>query len=171
MSFTIVRAAASDWTAYAQIRLRSLREEPDAYGSDHAREASLSPETWQQRIAAAETLLAYADGSADPVGTATGLPQPEGDTLVVAMYVDPVARRTGCAHAMLDRLADLGRTAGQRRLLIHVTDTNAAADRCYTAYGFVPTGRRFPLPRDPSRTEIELDFPLGSARSVNPADS
>jgi ribosomal protein S18 acetylase RimI-like enzyme len=160
MQFTIVRAEVDDWAAYAEIRLRSLREEPEAYGSSFGREVDFPPEIWQGRISRAETLLAYAAGTSAPVGTATGLRQPGGDASVVAMYVDPAVRRAGCAAQLLDRLAETARALGDRRLVLHVADNNPAAASAYAAYGFTPTGVQLAMHRDPSRVEIELAFLL-----------
>ena len=80
--------------------------------------------------------------------------------LVVAMYVAPEYRRAGCAHRLLDRIAQVARDQGGRRLLLDVTDLESAAGRCYAAYGFSETGSRRPMDRDPSLTEIRLAFDL-----------
>ena len=98
--------------------------------------------------------------TAAPVGTATGLWLGDGDTLVVAMYVAPESRRAGCAHRLLDRIAEVARDRGGRRLLLDVTDLESAAGRCYAAYGFTETGSRRPMDRDPTLTEIRLAFDL-----------
>ena len=70
--------------------------------------------------------------------------------LVVAMYVAPEHRRAGCAHRLLDRIAEVARDQGGRRLLLDVTDLESAAGRCYARYGFTETGSRRPMDRDPS---------------------
>src|SRR4029453_1082937 len=41
------------------------------------------------------------------VGIATGLEAGDGDTYVVGMYVAPEARGAGCAHQLLDAIAEL----------------------------------------------------------------
>jgi ribosomal protein S18 acetylase RimI-like enzyme len=47
-----------------------------------------------------------------------------------------------------------------KRLLLEVAESNVRAARCYRSYGFVETGRRRLMDRDPSITEIELAYPL-----------
>jgi hypothetical protein len=52
----MIRAAEpSDGEAVRDIRLRSLREEPDAYASDYQTEARFGPAVWKQRLATAST--------------------------------------------------------------------------------------------------------------------
>jgi hypothetical protein len=88
MTFMIIRAEPSDWEAVRAIRLRSLREEPDAYASDYLTEARFEPDVWEQRLATASSQLAFDDDHA-LVGIATGLDTGDGDTYVVGMYVAP----------------------------------------------------------------------------------
>jgi ribosomal protein S18 acetylase RimI-like enzyme len=152
-------AQESDWEAIRDIRLRSLREEPDAYASDYQTEARFEPDMWKQRIETASSYLAFNDDH-DLVGIATGLETGDGDTYVVGMYVAPEARRLGCAHELLDAISDLAVRRQGRRLLLEVAESNIRAARTYRSYGFVETGRRRTLDRDPSITEIELEYPL-----------
>ena len=162
MEFKIIRAEPHDWRTFAELRLHYLRAEPAAYGSDYAREVGYGAELWQERLAANWSFLAYpADApNGAPIGTATGLWLGDGDTLVVAMYVAPGSRRAGCAHRLLDRIAQVARDRGGRRLLLDVTDLESAAGRCYARYGFSETGMRRPMDRDPTLTEIRLAFDL-----------
>ncbi len=152
-------AEESDWEAVRDIRLRSLREEPDAYASDYETEARFEPAMWKQRIDTASSYLAFNDDH-DLVGMATGLETGDGDTYVVGMYVAPEARRLGCAHQLLDAISDLAIRRRGRRLVLEVAESNIRAARAYRSYGFMETGRRRTLDRDPSITEIELEYPL-----------
>src|SRR5215213_3591873 len=81
MAFMIRRAEPSDWEAYREIRLRSLREEPAAYASQYETEEAFVPQLWRERLATGSTFLAFDDDHA-LVGTATGLQMADGDTLV-----------------------------------------------------------------------------------------
>ena len=44
----------------------------------------------------------------------------DGDTLVVGMYVAPEARGRGCAHLLLDAIADLAMQQQHKRLVLEV---------------------------------------------------
>jgi ribosomal protein S18 acetylase RimI-like enzyme len=152
-------AEPADWEAVRDIRLRSLRDEPDAYASDYETEARFEPDMWKQRIATASSYLAFNDDH-DLVGMATGIETGDGDRYVVGMYVAPEARGLGCAHQLLDAIADLSVRRQGKRLVLEVAESNIRAARTYRSYGFVETGRRRTLDRDPRITEIELEYPL-----------
>jgi GNAT superfamily N-acetyltransferase len=159
MSFRIIRAEPSDWEAYRAIRLRSLREEPTAYESQYQTEVLYEPELWRRRVTAGGTFLAF-DDDHGLVGTATGLRTGDGDTLVVGMYVAPEARGNRCAHQLLDAIADQGIERKDERLVLEVNESNLPAVRSYRSYGFVETGRKRGMDRDPTITEVELGYAL-----------
>jgi ribosomal protein S18 acetylase RimI-like enzyme len=94
------------------------------------------------------------------VGIATGVWTRDGDTHVVGMYVAPEARGHGCAHQLLDAIADLAIRHQGKRMLLDVAESNVRAARCYRSYGFVEAGRRRLMDRDHNITEIELEYPL-----------
>jgi GNAT superfamily N-acetyltransferase len=158
MSFTIIHAEPSDWEDYRAIRLRSLREEPTAYESQSETEALYQPELWRQRLTAGGTFLAFDDHGL--VGAATGLRTDGGDTLVVGMYVAPEARGHGCAHQLLDAIADQAIERKDERLVLEVNQSNLRALHSYRSYGFVETGRQRVMDRDPTITEVELAYAL-----------
>jgi ribosomal protein S18 acetylase RimI-like enzyme len=161
MAFMIRRAEPSDWEAYRAIRLRSLREEPTAYASEYETEVHYGPDLWKQRLATGSTFLVFDDDHA-LVGIATGLQTDDGDTLVVGMYVAPQARGQHWAHHLLDAIADAAVRRHDQRLVLEVNESNVRAGRCYRSYGFVETGRRRTMDRDPAITEIELGYPLSN---------
>jgi GNAT superfamily N-acetyltransferase len=160
MAFMIRRAEPSDWEAYREIRLRSLREEPAAYASQYETEEAFVPQLWRERLATDSTFLAFDDDHA-LVGTATGLQMADGDTLVVGMYVAPEARGRGCAHLLLDAIADLAMQRQHKRLVLEVSESNLRAAHSYRSYGFIETGGQRAMDRDPTIIEIELAYPLG----------
>lgn len=160
MSFSVALAGAGDWVAYRQIRLRALREAPEAYCSTYEGERAFGDEVWRERMAAGRAYLAH-NASGNLVGIATGLPGDDNAYEVVAMFVAPEARGQACAKLLLDAIADRARAAGADRLLLHVTDVNERARRCYARYGFAATGRHWPMERAPELTEIEMALPLG----------
>jgi GNAT superfamily N-acetyltransferase len=159
MEFRIRAGTSDDWPAYRDIRLRMLQEAPDAYGSSYAREAGFSESTWRERAAHLMVVLAV-NQNEEIVGTATGLAAADGTVEVVAMYVVPDARGQGCAGQLLDAVAAAARQRGAHRLVLLVTRGNRAARRCYTRYGFRPTGRAWPMERNPELTEVELALAL-----------
>jgi GNAT superfamily N-acetyltransferase len=158
MDFRIRGGQPDDWQVYRDIRLRMLRETPDAYGASYADEAAFPESLWRQRVT--HPMLFLALNQEEVVGTATGLPAADGTVEVVAMYVAPEARGRGCAGLLLDAVAASARQREAHRLLLRVTRGNRAASRCYTRYGFRPTGRAWPMERNPELTEVELGLEL-----------
>lgn len=161
MGVTIRRAEADDWRVCRDIRLRALREEPQAYESTFEDEQHFSDQQWRDRLARASTLLAVDDGKV--VGTAVGLLHDAGDMMIVAMYVAPEARGRGIAAQLIDEIAGMAILQGSRRLVLDVADGNASAARSYHQYGFVPMGQRTPMRRDPSVFQTRLAYALPSA--------
>src|SRR5918992_1777555 len=104
MTFEIRSGTPGDWQVYRDIRLRMLRETPDAYASSYANEAAFSEFRWRQRLDNPMLFLA-SDQRAEVVGTVTALEQAAGTVEVVAMYVAPEARGQGCARQLLDAVA------------------------------------------------------------------
>ena len=152
MTFTIRRVEPCDWEACRAIRLRSLLEEPQAYASQYETEARFEPDQWRQRLASAASYLVFDDDHV-LVGIATGLWIADRDMLVVGMYVAPEARGHNCAHQLLDAIAELAVRSQGRRLVLEVAEFNTRAARSYRSYGFVETGRRRRMDRDPSITD------------------
>ena len=166
MGFVVRLAEPKDWQAVRDIRLRSLREEPDAYASEYQTEARFDPGRWKQRLATAASYLAFDDDQA-LVGIATGLETGDGDTHVVGMYVVREARGSGCASQLLDAIAELAIRRHAKRLVLEVAESNIRATRSYRSYGFSETGSRRTLERDPRITEIEFAYPLTSTRPTH----
>ena len=159
MPITLRRAGPADWRIYRDLRLRALTEEPQAYSSTLERELQLTDQQWRERLGRALTVLALTDE--ELIGTATGLWQGDGDMMIVAMYVVPHARGRGLAVRLIDEIAEAAMVGGGRRLLLDLAEGNAAAERSYRRYGFVPTGQSTPMERDPSIMESRFAYPLG----------
>lgn len=165
MDRMISRANIDDWPRARDIRLRSLLEAPQAYGSSYEREIAFSNTDWEERVATAHTYLAI-EGQ-ETVGTATALWTRDGDMHLVAMYVVSQARGTGCAHELIDAVVSVAERRGALRVVLGVAEGNDRAARCYARYGFVPTGRRLSSTNRPELTEIEYDYPLDQPGRVS----
>jgi ribosomal protein S18 acetylase RimI-like enzyme len=165
----IRRAEVDDWQICRDIRLRALREEPQAYESTLEDERHLSDQQWRERLVRASTFLAV--DHENVVGMAVALPQDDGDMMIVAMYVAPDARRRGVAARLIDEIGRMAMSRGSSRLVLDVADGNAAAERSYRRYGFAPIGQRVPMRRNPSVFQTRLAYGLpGPARGVAGSD-
>ena len=156
-----------DWAVFRELRLRSLLDSPDAFGSIYGDESSRPEPAWRDWTAGrwrGGTAVVFAaradDGSA--VGTATGAEYEAepGAAHVYAMWVAPDARGAGVGRALLDAVADWARDRACDRLVLAVTESNEIARHLYATSGFVDTGERRPL-REGSETQtLILTKPL-----------
>jgi GNAT superfamily N-acetyltransferase len=154
------RLGEDDWATFREIRLRSLLDSPDAFGSTYGEESSNTERAWRNwaagrwRGGAAAVFAGRAeDGSA--VGTATGAEYDAepGIGHVYAMWVAPDARGAGVGRSLLGAVESWAHTRACRRLTLRVTEENAAARSFYAACGFVESGDRSPL-REGSRLHV-----------------
>lgn len=142
---------AHEWAAYRDLRLRALRDAPDAFGSSFAAEALRSDAAWAQRLLAATT-----SGSDCPLFAVDGeqvcglvwcklsADQPSRADLY-QMWVAPEARGRGAGRALLEAALDWARNKGCRQVHLGVTAGDSPALRLYQAHGFRAQGRLEPL--------------------------
>jgi GNAT superfamily N-acetyltransferase len=141
MDVCVRHLTADDWELWRDLRLRSLADAPDAFGSTLERELGFTERDWRDR-AGGFALVAVADGS--PASIGAGFVPEDGCLHVVAMWTAPEHRGRGLAVRVLEAIATEARTQ-QRRLVLDVTRGNGAARRTYERFGFVPTGESSPL--------------------------
>jgi ribosomal protein S18 acetylase RimI-like enzyme len=148
-----------DWATFREIRLRSLLDSPDAFGSTYGEESSQTERSWRDWTAGrwrggTATVFLALEGKR-PVGTATGAEYDAepGVAHVYAMWVATDARNAGVGRALIDAVTGWARDRGCERLVLSVTESNAAARAFYEARGFAETGERRPL-RDGSDLQV-----------------
>lgn len=146
---SIRRLGAEDAAEYQALRLRGLRESPEAFGSSYEEEVDRPLEMVAGRLAGGAANESAAFGAFDAAGALVGVGGLYRDTHrkarhranVVGMYVAPEARGQGIGRALLDALVAHARSIeGVHRLELGVTTTNAPARALYRAFGFVPYG-------------------------------
>jgi ribosomal protein S18 acetylase RimI-like enzyme len=148
----IERLSVGDEGRLRQIRLRALRDAPEAFETTFA-EANARPfESWQQQLEQLATFVAVADDL--DVGMARGTPHDErNDTAyLISMWVAAEARHRGVGSALIEAVAAWAREEGFRRLVLDVAEGNVAALTLYTRAGFVAIGLVGTLP--PPRQHI-----------------
>ena len=146
------RLQEDDWAVFRELRLRSLLDSPDAFGSTYGDESSQTARAWRDwaagrwRGGTAAAFVGRADDGT-PVGTATGAEYEvePGVAHLYAMWVAPDARGAGVGRALLDAVAAWAHDRGCGRLVLSVTESNERARRFYVRYGFGDTGERRPL--------------------------
>jgi GNAT superfamily N-acetyltransferase len=130
-----------EWERWRTIRLRSLQQDPDAFGSTYAREVAHPENDWRARLADGASVLAELDGV--DVGLGAGFSDAPGMLMVVAMWTEPRARGRGVGRAVLDHVVGVAHARGLHAHL-WVVEGNRA-QQLYESAGFVPDGGREPL--------------------------
>lgn len=151
---TVWQAGVEDWAVYRAVRLASLADTPEAFGSTLERENAMTEAQWRARFANAAIFLGGRGGDALTTATAIPCDDPrDGGIEIVGVWAHPSVRGTGLPAATLRAVIAW---TGDRRVRLWVSESNPAAERFYLKLGFVPTGRRSPLPRDHSIMERQL---------------
>ncbi len=132
---TLCALGPDDWETFRDIRLRSLADSPDAFGSTWERERAFTEAEWRRRLG----VPVYVVEDPRPVAIGGTFDQ-EGVPHVWGMWTDPAHRGRGHARRILDALIPPGTPAQ-----LDVNVTNDGARTAYQRYGFVGTGHLEPL--------------------------
>jgi ribosomal protein S18 acetylase RimI-like enzyme len=143
-----------------ELRLRALREDPGAFAESYEAARARPPQDWAAWAADESLLLLVAIEGERWVGMVACRLGDEGSAWLSALWVDPAARGTGLGARLVDAVIDWAREHGSRTLDLSVTTNNRGAAAFYARAGFTETGRRRPLPADPTRTEVFLSRPV-----------
>ncbi|MBO6557146.1 MAG: GNAT family N-acetyltransferase [Pseudomonadales bacterium] len=135
---------SEEWRLYKALRLRSLRDAPDAFGSTWARESPRPDEEWMARLSDVDDRSSFpvvAFGDDEPVGLAWGRIEaaaPERADLY-QMWVSPDYRGRGVGRRLLDAVLHW---ASERTeyMVLGVTLGNDSALALYESAGFQAFG-------------------------------
>jgi GNAT superfamily N-acetyltransferase len=159
----IVALKPGDEDRLKSIRLRALREAPDAFGSTYLEVAARPPESWTSQLNSLVTHIAVIDDQ--DVGVVRGSPDEVSASRVwlISMWVAPEARGRGVGEALVRSIVDWAKRAAAIELVLEVGVHNDPARALYKRMGFEETGvvRRVEPPRD-HIVEREMVFRLAS---------
>ena len=162
MTVEVRRLRDGEAAQLRELRLRALRDAPAAFAATFEEGRAEPPERWADWTAAGaagetQVTVVAVDGGRW-LGMVVGwlLADRPGRAWLAALWVDPSARRAGLGSALIEAVAAWSRERGASSLELSVTEGNDAAAALYARAGFLETGRRRPLPADPSRTEVFL---------------
>ena len=134
---------AADATPYTALRLRMLREHPDAFTSSYL-EDSRKPLAWtEQRLARRASPPHFVLGAFGSDGALLGSAGVDGEArekqrhkgTLFGMFTAPEARGRGIGGALLTACIEEAKRCGLERLILTVTAGNEA-ERLYAAHGF-----------------------------------
>lgn len=132
--------APPDAAAYRALRLRALREHPDAFTSSHEEDGQLPLSVSAERLASSRVTF-WGGFAGDELCGMVGLEREtraknRHKATVVAMYVAPEAAGQGLGGKLLDALIAECRAEGIESLVLTVTDGNDKARALYEKAGF-----------------------------------
>lgn len=149
-----------------ELRLRALREAPAAFAETFEDARDRPTERWAEWTRAGATAetdvtVVAVDGERwIGMVVARLLADMRDSAWLAGLWVDPTVRRAGVGSGLIEAVAAWARERGADTLDLSVTVGNDAAAALYANAGFVETGRRRPLPADPTRTEVFLSRQL-----------
>ena len=148
----IYHANPNDWQRCQSIRIRALRDSPDAFATTLEQALQVTEKNWQSRLMSEENATFLANLNGEDIGLAVGAPYDECAGLY-AMWVAPEARGFGAGDSLIHAVVNWAAGKGYRRIFLDVGDTNTTAIALYKRNGFVATGVIGTL--DPTREHIK----------------
>lgn len=145
--FEIKILTPENWELYKSVRLKSLRESPDSFGSIYDQEAVLSDAEWKSRLdlkfREIDALPLIAEIEGQPVGIAWGfIHKPNLQVAhIYQMWVSPESRGKGIAKSLLVKIIVWALCRGCSLMALGVTTSNEAAVNLYRTFGFVAAGQ------------------------------
>jgi GNAT superfamily N-acetyltransferase len=134
---TARRALPDDWERVKELRLRALREEPNAFHSRYEDEVEETDEEWRDWLGRTAVFVA-----GDYEAICGAYVREDGCAQLIAMYVLPDARGRGLGRALVAAVEDWARREGHPRVFLNVMDGNDAARALYESCGYRSTGVR-----------------------------
>lgn len=161
MSEISVRSlGVDDWQDYRAIRLRALRESPEAFVATLADEEAEPEEFWRTRMERSRRLLASRGREVLGVVSVGTAAQDERAGELFGLWVRPEARGTGVATALVRAAEVAAVKAGKTQLYYWVGTDNGRGVAFASGYGFRPTHHRRPMRVAGSESEEEIAMTL-----------
>jgi GNAT superfamily N-acetyltransferase len=148
---TVRQFSADEWKAYRDLRLRALRESPNAFGSTLELEQDRPDEEWAERLRSGVDspwdIPLVAQHGGDLAGLVWGKIDPAAPDKahVFQMWVAPESRGFGIATMLIDAVVEWARSANARVVVLSVTCGDTPARRLYARAGFQPVGDPGPV--------------------------
>lgn len=141
----IRRLTVDDAADYRALRLRGLREHPEAFTSSYEEESLQPLDDAVQRLGPASSASFWGAFVNGVLVGQVGLEREQRrknrhKAKVTGMYVAPEQGRRGIARVLLDTLLAEARVSGLELLVLTVTRGNLGAERLYLDAGFTSFG-------------------------------
>ncbi|HEY7347848.1 MAG TPA: GNAT family N-acetyltransferase [Ktedonobacterales bacterium] len=135
-----------DIEALWSVRLRSLQDNPEAFGSTYEETLGRGKENMRQRLLKPHAETFYIGAFEESLVGIVGYFRESGvkgqhKGYIISMYVTPEQRGHGIGKALVaEAIAQARKVTGLEQLLLAVVTSNTAARRLYLSLGFQPYG-------------------------------
>jgi ribosomal protein S18 acetylase RimI-like enzyme len=159
------RLRPSEVDELRRVRLAMLADAPDAFHSRLEDEAAEPRQFWEDRARRAaidEEVATFVAVEGDRhLGSATGLRLgPDEPALLVAMWVEPAARRRGLGRELVEAVCAWAERGGAKTVELDVREHNRAAIDLYRRAGFEVAAGPHPAAAAPDLMELRMARPL-----------
>ena len=128
------------------LRLRALRDAPDAFETTFESAAAWTDDSWAQQLATLPTFVAVREGVDVGMVRAAMDEDRAATAWLISLWVAPEARRHGVGRLLVDRVILWAREQNLARRRLDVGDANEAAIALYASRAFERTGATSHLP-------------------------
>jgi ribosomal protein S18 acetylase RimI-like enzyme len=137
--------SSTDAAGYRELRLRALREHPEAFTSSYEEETTKSIDASRTRLSGKSDNTFWGAFLHDVLVGMVGLDREQRvknrhKATLIGMYVAPEAGRSGAGRALVGALLAQAQATGVELLLLTVTQGNEAARELYLRCGFQTFG-------------------------------
>lgn len=139
----IIKLTPSQWQEYKNLRLRALKDDPDAFGITYEEAVKKSDQEWREPLELAEQgngkwmFFAKLNGQLVGMISGTAMVKVKDGVKVREMFVVEEARGKGIAKKLLEALInELLENSDKRTLQLGVFTTQEAAINLYKKMGF-----------------------------------
>ncbi|WP_269773972.1 GNAT family N-acetyltransferase [Bacillus siamensis] len=138
----IRRLTASDTQLYSSIRLKALKDHPDAFAVSYDEEKEWPPEKFKARLEADNAIVLGAIEKGSLIGIIKISNHPlyklRHIPVIGSMYVSPKHRGSGAGKALMtEAISQAKKMKDTEQLHLSVTSTNEPAKKLYTQLGFI----------------------------------
>lgn len=145
------------WQRLRDIRLRSLKESPDAFGGKFEIESTFTEDGWLDKIDKLDFLIASVNEVDIGLMSVEVLIGDHGATCWVGgCWSDPDYRGQGALRALFNFVDNHAIEQGWQRQGLGVWIDNYSAIAAYKAIGFIDAGHKQPSERQPGRFYIHM---------------
>mgnify|MGYP001187627734 CR=1 FL=1 len=160
-----------NWSEYRDVRLRALRESPEAFVASAEEEEAYDESRWRERMRRSRRLLAEEDDAVLGVASLGDYQAEPTMGELFGLWVDPTRRGTGVARRLLEAAAAQARADDRRHLVYWVGTDNGRAVAFASSFGFRPTDSRRPMEIHgvddaEDAEELAMVLPLGNASGL-----